>query len=206
MGSWCRGLTCLPVTEEIAGSNPVEPAKIIQCHPSGIYFFMTAEAIQIRDAHPQEVGAIALLIARANAKRDGEPLPTVVEDSQLSDLEERMARPNVWAYVAINEDTVAGFALGYPRTDENTSPSTADTEYISLLMIEPNFWGHRIASRLLDLVAKRARQAGRSRLTLRTRDAANQHARTVYEHKGFMLTGVEKESPYGWQVEYQLNL
>ena len=26
MGSWCRGLTCLPVTEEIAGSNPVEPA------------------------------------------------------------------------------------------------------------------------------------------------------------------------------------
>jgi hypothetical protein len=25
-GSWCRGLTCLPVTEEIAGSNPVGPA------------------------------------------------------------------------------------------------------------------------------------------------------------------------------------
>ena len=28
MGSWCRGLTRLPVTEEIAGSNPVGPAKI----------------------------------------------------------------------------------------------------------------------------------------------------------------------------------
>jgi hypothetical protein len=27
LGSWCRGLTCLPVTEEIAGSNPVEPAR-----------------------------------------------------------------------------------------------------------------------------------------------------------------------------------
>jgi hypothetical protein len=26
-GSWCRGLTCLPVTEEIAGSNPVGPAR-----------------------------------------------------------------------------------------------------------------------------------------------------------------------------------
>ena len=25
-GSWCSGLTCLPVTEEIAGSNPVGPA------------------------------------------------------------------------------------------------------------------------------------------------------------------------------------
>jgi hypothetical protein len=29
VGSWCRGLTCLPVTEEIAGSNPVEPAIAI---------------------------------------------------------------------------------------------------------------------------------------------------------------------------------
>ena len=26
-GLWCRGLTCLPVTEEIAGSNPVRPAR-----------------------------------------------------------------------------------------------------------------------------------------------------------------------------------
>jgi hypothetical protein len=25
MGLWCRGLTCLPVTQEIAGSNPVSP-------------------------------------------------------------------------------------------------------------------------------------------------------------------------------------
>jgi hypothetical protein len=24
---WCRGLTCLPVTQEIAGSNPVSSAK-----------------------------------------------------------------------------------------------------------------------------------------------------------------------------------
>ncbi len=28
-GSWCRGLTCLPVTEEIAGSNPVGPASVL---------------------------------------------------------------------------------------------------------------------------------------------------------------------------------
>ena len=29
MELWCRGLTCLPVTQEIAGSNPVSSAIII---------------------------------------------------------------------------------------------------------------------------------------------------------------------------------
>ena len=29
LGMWCSGLTCLPVTEKIAGSNPVLPAKLI---------------------------------------------------------------------------------------------------------------------------------------------------------------------------------
>jgi hypothetical protein len=38
-GSWCRGLTCLPVTEEIAGSNPVGPAKKREL-PSGSSFFL----------------------------------------------------------------------------------------------------------------------------------------------------------------------
>gem|GEM_PF-2942237 len=29
MELWCRGLTCLPVTQEIAGSNPVSSAIYI---------------------------------------------------------------------------------------------------------------------------------------------------------------------------------
>jgi hypothetical protein len=37
VGSWCRGLTCLPVTEEIAGSNPVEPAKVKASRKWGFY-------------------------------------------------------------------------------------------------------------------------------------------------------------------------
>lgn len=167
---------------------------------------MSVEAIQIRDADPQEIGAIALLVARANAQRDGEPLPTATTDDQISDLEGRMDKPNTWAYVAVENDQVIGLALGYPHIDENISPTTADTEYLSLLMIEPNSWGKGIASRLLELVIDRARVAGRSRLTLRTRDEDNDHARSVYEHKGFGLTGATKESQYGRQVEYQLDL
>ncbi len=167
---------------------------------------MSAETLQFRNAQPQEIGAIALVIARANAQRDGEALPIVVNDGQLSELQDRMDKPNTWAYVAVEGDEVTGLALGYPRTDEATPPESADTEYLSLLMVEPDSWGRGIASRLLDLVAERARLAGRSRLTLRTRAADNDHARSIYEHKGFASTGVTKESQYGRQVEYQLDL
>jgi GNAT superfamily N-acetyltransferase len=167
---------------------------------------MSAEAVEFRDAIPQEIGAMALVIARANAQRDGEPIPTGVDDAQILDLQERMSRPNAWTYVAVNEGGLVGVALGYPRANEGAPSRTVDTEYLSLLMVEPDSWGKGIASRLLDLVAERARLAGRSYLTLRTRDESNGRARSVYEHKGFSLTGVTKDSQYGRQVEYQLDL
>jgi manganese efflux pump family protein len=40
LGSWCRGLTCLPVTEEIAGSNPVEPASNDFTAPQSRFIFL----------------------------------------------------------------------------------------------------------------------------------------------------------------------
>ena len=45
LGSWCRGLTCLPVTEEIAGSNPVEPAKEKTSTSRWGFFFGRASAL-----------------------------------------------------------------------------------------------------------------------------------------------------------------
>lgn len=167
---------------------------------------MSGELIQLRSAHSQDVGAIALVIARANAARDDKLLPVVAEDDQLSDLQQRMSTPNAWAYVATNDDKVVGFALGYPCADEKSSPGVFRNEYLSLLMVEPSSWNKGIASRLLAVVAERARMTGRNFLTLRTRDEDNDRTRRVYEHKGFRLTGVTKDSEYGQQVEYQLEL
>lgn len=173
---------------------------------------MSTEAIQFRDASPQEIGEIALLVVRAHAYRDGEPLPTAVGDSRTLGLQgylhERMSMPDVWTYVAIHSESerVAGFALGYPDTSQGTPATTAETEYLSFLMVEPDCWGMGIASRLLDLAADRARHDGRRRLALWTRDENNHHARGVYEHKGFALTGLARESRHGRQIEYQLDL
>ena len=174
------------------------------------YFFMSAEAIEFRDASSQEIGAIALVIARAHAYRDGIPLPTATGDSQTLGLQEYlheyMGRPDVWAYAAVSPEGVVGFASGYPHTDEETPATTADTEYLSFLMVEPDCWNMRIASRLLDIVADRARRAGRSRVMLWTRDEDNNHARAVYEHKGYVPSGISRESRHGRQVQYQLDL
>jgi len=98
---------------------------------------MSAETIKFRSVTPQEIGSLALVTARAHAYRDGEPLPTGVEPSQVSDLGERVNRPNVWTHVAISPEGVAGFALGYPNTDEQTPAEAADTEYLSFIMVEP---------------------------------------------------------------------
>ena len=167
---------------------------------------MQIEAIQIREADPQEIGAMALVVARANAQRDDAPLPIFPTEDQIADLQERMDRPHAWTYVATENGKIAGLALGYPRHEGASSSLVADTEYLSLLMVEPNAWGRGIASRLLGLVVENACNAGRSRLTLRTRKTDNDHARSVYEHKGFTLTGVTKASLYGIQVEYELDL
>jgi len=148
-----------------------------------------------------------LVIARANAQRDGERLPIAASDSQESDLRERLRRPNAWNYVAINQDQIVGFALGYPRTNEQTPAAAADEEYLSLLMVEPNCWRQGIASGLLAKIIHQARDAGRNRLTLYTRKEDNDNAQTFYRHQGFIPTGRTKEnSEYGPQDEYEFTL
>lgn len=163
---------------------------------------MNHETITFRQALPQEAGAIALVLSRANAQRDEEPLPPSVTASEVVHMRQRMAVSGTWTYVAADGERLAGFALGFPGDGTGEVGTEAAAEYLSLLMVEPEYWGRRIASRLLDLAAERARAAGRSRLTLWTRDLDNEHARGAYEHKGFRLTGLARGSHYGRQVHY----
>jgi hypothetical protein len=96
----------------------------------GIIYLMSAESIEFRSANPtnpQEIGAIALVIARANAQRDSEQLPLAANDSQEADLRERLSRPHAWNYVAIKQEQIVGFALGYPRTNEQPLLLTKST-------------------------------------------------------------------------------
>lgn len=170
---------------------------------------MLAESIQYRDAVETDLGAIALVMQRANALRDGQPLPACVDDAViLDDLHTRMNKDGAWTHVAAHHQRIAGFALGYPYSKGENAPVDPVTEYLSLLMVEPDYWGRGIAGKLLDIVAARAREAHKNRLVLWTRQDDNIHARSVYEHKGYTATGETRLSRHGFglQMQYALDL
>lgn len=151
------------------------------------------------------IGEMALVVERANAQRDAQPLPEALKDSDIAaDLRTRLAKPGAWIYIAETGYAVTGLALGYPAPE--TDDKSQETEHLSLLFVDPAYWGNRIASRLLDTVAANANSKGKQHLTLWTRQSNNEHARSVYEHKGFSLTNRTRRSMHGDQVEYKLDL
>lgn len=172
------------------------------------FLFIPKELVTFRELHEDDLPGVNLLIERADAQRDGLLLPSVLSDLEMvNKIQKKMLRPGAWADVAVLDDNLAGICLGYPVTEARDLPSEyADGEYISLLMVEPEYWGRRIASNLLDRTAERTRQRGKRQLLLLTKRDDNSHARAIYEHKGFTLTGDTRLSKYGQQVLYLINL
>ena len=63
MELWCSGLTCLPVTQEIAGSNPVSSAIYFNKQ-----FGSVAQSVEQRTENPRVGGSIP---SRATIYVDG---------------------------------------------------------------------------------------------------------------------------------------
>lgn len=169
---------------------------------------MSSEQVAYRQADHSEIGALALVYERAIAGRDGSPLPIAVEDASPSfdEILSRMERIAAWTCVAACGEKIVGFALSHPLLDTKYADVDSDTEHLSFLMVDPDYWGQRVGSRLLDITAEHARENAKRRVTLWTREPDNARARSVYEHKGFTLTGVHRTTENGPQVQYQLDL
>lgn len=154
----------------------------------------------------RDIGAMALVTQRASAFREDQPLPDQPSHEAVADIEERITKDGFWTYMATDQNRMAGFVLGHPSSEQENIPSDPDVEYLSLLMIDPDYWGQRVASRLLDAAAERAKHIGRKEMVLWT-SQTNHRARQVYEHKGFVLTDQTRISEYrGPQVQYSISL
>lgn len=162
----------------------------------------------IREAEPADATPMALVIERANAERDGLPLPRTAEDAEIqTDLEEKMAKADAWTYVATLGGQVVGLVVGFPSSEAGYSVEDPEAEYLSLLMVDPSNWGQRIASLLIDVATYHTRQQGKHTLFLWTREDDNERARTFYEHKGFRATDERRISERrGPQVQYSVDL
>lgn len=133
---------------------------------------MSAEPITFRPAIEADLGMMALVMERANSLRNGLPLPDRVDDSELDNFYARTETDGVWTHAAIVSNGIAGFTLGYPYSDTQ--------EYLSLLMVEPRYWGKGIAGKLLDIAAYRARMNNKEQLLLWTGADDNERARGGY--------------------------
>ena len=124
----------------------------------------------------------------------------------MQELPGRMAQPDAWTRVATNEGQLVGFSLGYPAEHDPTMPNAANAEYVSLLMVEPEYWGRLIGSRLLRLAAGHARNSKRDAVILWTREPDNARAHAFYEHNGYTSTGDTRHKDGELQRQYRLDL
>jgi GNAT superfamily N-acetyltransferase len=162
----------------------------------------------IRPAIETDIGAMALITARANAHLKRQVVPEIIDigDESFANIHARLAKPNCWAFVALDFQRVASYVIGYPSSEEESLPSDPSIEYLGLLMADPDYEGYGIASILLKVAADLAKDRGRVKLALWTGED-NTHARRVYEHKGYELTDQTRVSKLrGPQVLYLLSL
>ena len=103
---------------------------------------------------------------------------------EIADVRGRAGRSFV--LVAVEDERILGSAtleLG-ERIDDEDPPLAADEAHIRMLGVHPHARGRGVARALIDACFDRARQAGRSRMTLHTTTRMT-IARGMYERMGF---------------------
>ena len=154
---------------------------------------------------PEDIETMALLTERANAGRAGEPLPTVIPEGSkdYADLLERKNYDGYWSHLAFDGDQLAGFTAGYPGTWKGEDDGL-NSEYLWLLMVDPDYQKRGLGRALLRLVGHAAETRGAESVVLYAA-TGNMPARKLYESEGYVQIGImsDKQDEY---VKYSLEL
>ena len=161
---------------------------------------------EIRPGTLDDIEAMALVTERTNADRAGLPLPTAIpapsEDYQ--DLLENNRYPGYWSHAALVDDRLAGFVAGYPGILRGEDAG-ADSEYLWLLMIDPDYQRRGLGRTLLRLAAGKAEENGADSIFLHV-VAGNQPACRLYISEGYRSVGELFSERLGRLIKYRLNL
>jgi GNAT superfamily N-acetyltransferase len=161
-----------------------------------------------RSAAQGDTKEMAVLVERARAKRDQQPLPLVVTDKlEFARISERIRRPGAWTHLAYDGSRLVGFVAGDPTLTKGRDAFIQGSEHLGLLMVDPEYWGRGIGGQLLDWAAEYNRGKSKKHIELWTQKD-NVRARALYERKGYYLTGAEKrmEDRGVESIQYQLDL
>ncbi len=162
-------------------------------------------AVEIREALPEEYAETGVVTADAYREffsdADAE-LRSYLEE--IADVTRRAPRTTI--LVAVDGDRIIGSATLEldGRTDEDAGPLAPDEAHIRMLGVHADARGAGVGKRLMAACEERAREAGRTRMTLHTttlmRAAREMYASLGYERSedrvfpdGFVLLGYTKQ-------------
>lgn len=161
--------------------------------------------VEIREARPAEYAETGVVTAYAYREFFAEAaaeLQAYLEE--IADVAGRAPRTTI--LVAVDGDRIIGSATLEldSRTDEDAEPLAPDEAHIRMLGVHPDARGAGVGKRLMAACEQRAREVGRTRMTLHTttlmRAAREMYGSLGYERSedrvypdGFVLLGYTKQ-------------
>lgn len=138
-------------------------------------------------------------ISANSARREGlQPPP-----DQEARARGHVVTPGAFLLVAEACGEIVGMALGMQaRANDGAGPPVEGLCHISMVFVAPERWGRGIGGRLVDALLAEARARGYDRAQLWTQ-ADNPNAQRLYEGRGFLRSGREKEDLGEWIFHYE---
>jgi GNAT superfamily N-acetyltransferase len=144
------------------------------------------KAIILRDAHPDELDAVALLLRDAY-KEYARNLPPDIWEGYLADMMDVRSRLGLSELIVAKlEDEMVGTVTLYPKSDGSTREAwPKGWAGVRLLGVHPSYRGKGIGHALMDECIRRCRERGVRAIGLHT-TTMMEVARGMYERMGFV--------------------
>ena len=143
--------------------------------------------------------AVAVWLAANTARREG----LTPRSEQAARARGHVSNPEAFLLIAEDAGDVVGMALGVQAlSDDGAGAPVRGLCHISMVFVAPDYWGRGIGGRLVGALLPEARSRGYDRAQLWTQ-SDNARARRLYEGRGFVLSGREKDEFGERIVHYQ---
>ena len=143
--------------------------------------------------------AVAVWLAANTVRREG----LAPRSEQAARARGHVSNPEAFLLIAEDAGDVVGMALGVQAlSDDGAGAPVRGLCHISMVFVAPDYWGRGIGGRLVDALLPEARSRAYDRAQLWTQ-SDNARARRLYEGRGFVLSGREKDEFGERIVHYQ---
>jgi ribosomal protein S18 acetylase RimI-like enzyme len=132
---------------------------------------------------------VAVWLAANSARREG----LTPGARQAARARGHVSNPGAFLLVADNAGDVVGMAIGTRGlADDGAGPPVEGLCHVSMVCVAPAYWSRGIGGRLVDALLEEARSRDYYRAQLWTQ-SDNARARRLYEGRGFVPSGREKD-------------